>query len=293
VTVLNELEDQLDRFIEPSVVTQKLATAALTATEAVILNADDQNLIRLFVENESQLAEVSWFGVDQAVLLDSRHGQGIAPTYLPDLSRPVAVSSVTGLQQLEALVSVASNQGTVALPNRGLHFAVDAIAALESARRFLKADFDADLANQTLSDLPPVFARGELVQIDGKSIEFILVQNPTSFQLNLDNLDANLDRVMIAIGRDVHDPSWLWTVDFSNLSHVDVVSGFNAAEMALRLHYAEVPFDSVEDDLESAFASFMALGDPAHGVRTVIFSADSMRRLRRQLGLTDPEDVGR
>ena len=270
-----------------------LATAALTATEAVILNADDQNLIRLFVENESQLAEVSWFGVDQAVLLDSRHGQGIAPTYLPDLSRPVAISSVTGLQQLEALVSVASNQGTVALPNRGLHFAVDAIAALESARRFLKADFDADLANQTLSDLPPVFARGELVQIEGKSIEFILVQNPTSFQLNLDNLAGNLDRVMIAIGRDVHDPSWLWTVDFSNLSHVDVVSGFNAAEMALRLHYAEVPFDSVEDDLESAFASFMALGDPANGVRTVIFSADSMRRLRRQLGLTDPEDVGR
>jgi hypothetical protein len=129
--------------------------------------------------------------------------------------------------------------------------------------------------------------------VGDEDVEFILVQNPMSFQLNLDNLSTDPEQILIAIGTDVHDPSWLWTVDMSNLKHVDIVSGFNFAEMALRLTYAGIPIAEVEGDLDTALERFFALPVPSRGVKTVIFSADAMRRTRRILGFTDPEAVER
>jgi hypothetical protein len=129
--------------------------------------------------------------------------------------------------------------------------------------------------------------------VNGVEVEFVLVQNPTSFQLNLDNLDLPLDSLMMAIGRDVHDASWLWTVDLSKLKRVDVISGFNFAELGLRLAYAGVQIDHIEENLFTAFDRFMSLPEPNSGIRTVVFSADAMRRLRRHLGFTSPDEVER
>jgi hypothetical protein len=98
---------------------------------------------------------------------------------------------------------------------------------------------------------------------------------------------------MIAIGRDVHDPSWLWTVDLSRLDRVDIISGYNVHELGLRLAYDNVSIGEVDEDLFSAIDKFMAMPDPARGTRTVVFSADAMRRLRRHLGFTSPDEVER
>ncbi len=293
VTLLNVLEDQLDRFVDPANVGAKLLIAASSATRAVIMNADDQNLLYLAAEGDAKLAATSWFGVSSTVLGKAKNGQGIAKTYRPILPRPAVSSEVQDLQGQTVQVSSPSGDTTLEMPNRGLHFAVDSVAALESARRLLNEDFSLDLATKTLNELPPVFARGELVDINGSKVEFNLVQNPTSFQLNLDNLSAHPERLMIAIGRDVHDPSWLWTVDFSAIEKVDVVAGFNAGEIALRLAYAGVKIDTVIEDLDLAMQSFMNLPEPRDSVRTVLFSADSMRRLRRSLGFTSPTEVER
>ena len=200
------------------------------------------------------------------------------------------IQSVAGTT---ATALIAQQQVSFSLPNRGLHYALDSVAALLSASRYLGSDFDLDLAASVLSDLPPVFARGEIAQVGAEDVEFILVQNPMSFQLNLDNLSTKPEQIMVAIGRDVHDPSWLWTVDMSNLTHVDMVSGYNFAEIALRLTYAGVPIGEVDGDLESALTKFFSLPAPSSGMKTVIFSADAMRRTRRILGFTDPEAVER
>jgi hypothetical protein len=192
-----------------------------------------------------------------------------------------------------AKVIIDEEQAEFTLPNRGLHYALDSVAALISARTYLGEDFNLDVASSVLSDLPPVFARGEIARVGIEDVEFILVQNPMSFQLNLDNLLTDPEQIMVAIGTDVHDPSWLWTVDMSNLKHVDMVSGFNFAEIALRLTYAGVPIAEVEGDLETALQKFLSLPAPSRGVKTVIFSADAMRRTRRILGFTDPEAVER
>ena len=99
--------------------------------------------------------------------------------------------------------------------------------------------------------------------------------------------------MLFAIGRDVHDPAWLWTVEPNNLQHVDVITGYNYAEAQLWLRLHGITAQLNTDDLEAAWHHFMALPEPTNSVRTVVFSADAMRRLRRFLGLTDPEAVSR
>lgn len=289
VTILNVMDDQLDRFVDPALVRNKLANVAKRAKQALILNADDQNI--LLINKEVRNPKTSWFGIDQEIISATKHGLGLAPTYLPTIPRPKTDTEILSqyATALEARVGAARVQ--FELPNRGIHYSLDASAALESARRYLGTGFDAKLAAKTLSELPPVFARGEIVRINGVDVEFILVQNPMSFQLNLDNLPKNQEQLMIAIGRDVHDPSWLWTVDLTELPAVDILTGYNYAEMALRLVYEGIEVKKVVPDLQEAIDAFFSQPAPLTGRRTVIFSADAMRRMRRSLGLTNPEAV--
>ena len=287
VTVLNVMEDQLDRFVDPAYVRDTLARVASRASEAVILNADDQNMLVL-EQQQKELQGLTWFGITQEALATQRNGLGTAPTYLPHLSRPKVSSEVISVAENNIVISN-NGQHKVTLPSRGLHFAVDAVAAFESARRFL-ANFDADLAARAISQMPPVFARGQIAQVNGEDVEFILVQNPGSMQLNLDNLTTKPEQIMFAIGRDVHDPSWMWTVDYSGLSHADIVAGFNAAEAALVLTYNDVPIGKVIYELDEAIDAFFSMPKPKVGVKTVVFSADAMRRMRRALGFWSPEE---
>jgi UDP-N-acetylmuramyl tripeptide synthase len=291
VTVLNVLDDQLDRFVDPLLVRNKLAEVAKRATDALVLNADDQNVLQ--IDKQVSSSRKSWFGLSGHLISATEHGLGNAPTYLEELPRPKTDTEIESIDNIHTSARVADTNIEFEIPNRGIHFALDAAAALESARRYLNKEFDPVLAAKTLSSLPPVFARGEITKVNGVDVEFILVQNPMSFQLNLDNLPKDQEQVMVAIGRDVHDPSWLWTVDLKNMPSVDVVTGFNFAEMALRLAYENVHVGRVEPDLEKAIDEFFAQPAPVSGRRTVIFSADAMRRTRRYLGFTDPEAVDR
>jgi UDP-N-acetylmuramyl tripeptide synthase len=289
--ILNVFEDQLDRFIDPALVRDKLANVAKATTGKVLLNGDDQNC--LLIGNELKEGSVDYFGIAESVVRSSKAQMGYAPTYLPEINQPAIDSLVVGLKDKRVSVRVSGSAIDFDLPNRGLHFALDAIAALVTAKEILGKDFSLIKSAQVLDELPPVFSRGEIKEIEGDLVEFILVQNPPSMQLNLDNLSPDLDQVFFAIGRDVHDPSWMWTVDLHNLKHVSMVSGFNYADAALLLAYNEIPVDVIESDYFKAIDDFFALPKPANGIKTVIYSADAMRRLRRYLGFTDPEDVKR
>jgi UDP-N-acetylmuramyl tripeptide synthase len=294
VTILNVLDDQLDRFIDPSSVRDKLLEVANRASIGLILNVDDQNIAWINERIDSASAAVRHYvDVIDQVKESTPHGLGYSNTYLDAIPVPETTSAIVSLSGRDCEVLLDGEPLSLTLPSRGLHFALDALAALQTAKAFLGQSFNTELAVQTLNEMPPVFARGEMVQIDGQLVEFILVQNPTSFQLNLDALPQAPERLMIAIGRDVHDPSWLWTVDYSKLQRVDVVSGFNASEMALCLRYNNIACAGVTDDLRIAFDQFLALPSPQSGVKTVLFSADAMRRSRRMLGFTSPEDVER
>jgi UDP-N-acetylmuramyl tripeptide synthase len=287
VTLTNVMVDQIDRFHDSEMVAGMLARIADRAHEAVVVNADDAYLLRLAADLRAEVA-VRRFGVSEAVLAASPRGLGHTETSARrlDPADGVVVSSVDGAS---TVLADGAASVTVGLPARGTHYAVDAAAAYATAQQVLGERFSAQTAADALGAIPAVFGRGERVTIRGQEIDFILVQNPASYQLNVDSIAPGTEQILFAIGSDVRDPSYFWPADASSLGRVSIVSGSKAAEAALMLAYDGVGIDRVEPDLTRALDDFLAAPTPTTGVKTIVFSADSMRRTRAHLGLTGAE----
>jgi len=323
VCLTNVMVDQIDRFHDSEMVTGMLRRLAARATEAVVINADDASLARLATD---VTVAIDRYGASAAVFAASPRGLGYEQTV------------TTRMTTTEGIV-VASTQGTVAellddgtlrsitLPAEGAHYAIDAAAAYATARRLLGNRFEPTTSTEALSAMPPVFGRGERVFVRGQEVDLVLVQNPASFQLNVDSVAGARD-ILCAMGSDVRDPSYLWPVDLSGLGRVSIVSGSKSAEAALMLAYSGVVVDRVEPDLAHALEEFLAPATPGEvvaeqvvadttaagdvavttvghtivstaaavcpaaatgAVKTIIFTADAMRRTRAHLGLTEAE----
>lgn len=282
VLLTNVMTDQIDRFFDSEKVVAFLAKIAGRATETVVTNGDDAMLEEL-VATLPATVRIERFGVSGAVLADSPRGLGYTRTASSRLAEGTRVVAARGRT---ATIEVGDAALTLNLPAKGVHYAVDAASALAAASRLLGPDFDPELAAETIGTLAPVFARGEISTMRGVEVEFVLVQNPASFQLNVDALDEGLDQVLIAMGSDVRDPGYFWTVDARRIGRARLVSGSKAAEIALQLAYQGVVIDAVEPDIPTAVDAFFALPAATSGLKTIIFTADSMRRTRAHLGLS-------
>lgn len=280
VVLTNVMTDQIDRFHDSEKVLGYLATIAARATEAVVVNGDDAMLGELAAQLP---VPVERFGVSADVLAAAPRGLGLARTEPDRIRSGTIVRTSAGAS---AVVEVNGQELELRLPAKGLHYAVDAAAALSAAATLLGDAFDPDLAERTIGGIAPVFARGEVTQVRGMPVEFVLVQNPASFQLNVDALDEGLDQVLVAMGSDVRDPGYFWPVDARRIGRARIVAGSKAAEIALQLAYQEVAVDRIEPDIPTAVEAFLALPTPERGVKTMVFTADSMRRVRAHLGLT-------
>ncbi|GAA2023157.1 Mur ligase family protein [Agromyces tropicus] len=287
VTLTNVMVDQIDRFHDSEMVAGMLGRIAARAHGAVVVNADDGYLARLAADVADGV-EVRRFGVSAEVLATAPRGLGHTETTPERLDRGdgIVVASVDGAS---AVLADGATDVAVGLPARGIHYAVDAAAAYATASAVLGERFDAELAARALSSIPAVFGRGERVTVRGQEVDFVLVQNPASYQLNVDSIPSGTEQVLFAIGSDVRDPSYFWPTDASSLGRVAVVSGSKADEAALMLAYDGVEIDRVEHDLGRALDDFLAAPPPTAGVKTIVFSADAMRRTRAHLGLTGAE----
>lgn len=290
VTLTNINLDDIARFESSDRVTRLLTAIALRARSAVVLNADDASLeiVAASLTEAAPGVSIRRFGVSADVMATHPQGLGSVRTAKERLSEGLGtrVETVSGRY---AVIDIGGSRQEVTLPARGVHFAVDAAAAFETARAVMGDAFDASLAASTLSTLDPVFGRGETVEIAGQQIECVLVQNTASFQLNIDALRPGLERVFVGIGDEEEDTSWLWTVRTHALGRVDIVAGPKADAMANRLAYDGVPFDAVDVDLVRGFEAFLALPAPSAGVKTVVFTSRSMRKIRGHYGLTSEE----
>jgi UDP-N-acetylmuramoylalanine-D-glutamate ligase len=278
VLLTNVMTDQIDRFHDAQKVQAMLGRIAARASGTVVVNGDDALLAGL-----APTASVVRFGVTDAVLARSPRGLGYAETTGSRIDGGVLVTSVAGR---DATIVVGGAPLAVRLPAKGVHYAVDAAGALAAAEQLLGSAFDAGVATAALAAMAPVFGRGEIVTVRGQEVEFVLVQNPASFQLNVDELDAELDQILVAMGSDVRDPSYFWPVDASRIGRARIVSGSKADEIALQLLYQGVEVERIEPDLGVALDAFLALPAPVRGIKTIVFTADSMRRTRSHLGLT-------
>lgn len=265
----NVLSDQLDRFVDPIFVQEKLRTIVGNSAMAII-NADDKNLTQIAA------GEMYGYGLSESLRLEG-------PSYAinfgehKELERSCLVTNSTenGLE-----VNLNGNYLHFQGDYRNLTQALNVSAAVLAASKLI--ELDAKITEGTVSSLPPVFARDERVNVRGREVRLMLVQNPTSFQINIDKLTPLPSPLMMMAGRDIHDPSWLWTVDFSEIARVDIVAGFNAWELALRLQFAGVEIGQVIPEIDKSNEAFASL---AGETPTIVFSADAMRRTRRYLGL--------
>jgi len=268
VVLTNVLSDQLDRFVDPDFVIEKLGKLAQAAKESII-NAHDPNLRSLKLEN-----------IAGAVCLANELEQSSdAPSYALRFDSPEQIDKCSMISGTSPM-AVDVFGSAIELRDPNLPHALNTSLALVATYQLVK--FDPEIAQAVVDAQPAVFARNELAEIEGKRVNLRLVQNPTSFQLNVDELTQANSPLMLMAGSDIHDPSWLWTVDFTSLGRVDIVSGSNAYDLALRLSYAGVEIGAVLTDLPEAKSSFLSLEGE---LPTILFSADSMRRLRRLTGL--------
>lgn len=286
VTLMNVMVDQIDRFHDSEMVAGMLGRIAARAGETVVVNADDAYLERLAARVRPGVG-VRRFGVSQAVLDSTPRGLGYTET-TPERfdGAGVRVESLIGRG---ATIDDGSSTVSIELPARGVHYAVDAAAAYATAQAVLGDRFSADTAAHALSEIPAVFGRGERVTVRGHEVEFVLVQNPASYQLNVDSIAPGTEQLLFAMGSDVRDPSYFWPSDAASLGRVSIVSGSKAAEAALMLAYDGVVIDRVEPDLARALDDFLASPAPESGVKTIVFTADAMRRTRAHLRLGGAE----
>ena len=263
----NVLSDQLDRFNDPDDVIEMLSKIG-SAAKVVVLNTSDKNLAQLQFK-----APVVGFGLSSELAKISN------PVYALNFgSHPV----IANFAEAGTDCVVLNSEGNTKFLTTGLpdHQALNLTAAVAALHQLIEPS--TSTIAHVLKELKPVFARNEKVKISGVDVTIRLVQNPTSFQLNLDELRLDNTPLLLMAGRDIHDPSWLWTVDFSKLERVDIVGGFNAHELALRLAVAGIEVGAVIQDANAAADNFLALQGTGH---TVLFSADAMRRVRRHWGL--------
>ena len=265
----NVYSDQLDRFVDPELVVEKLKRIYDYSDHAIV-NVNDRNLTQ-FVDR----AKVTGFGLSSRIEPQPSYALNFGPN--PVIDQVVEVSR-TGPQSVQ--LEVKERQVDFNTSADAPHQALNLAAAVTALMKLIEPDWD--LVKMTIADLPPVFARDEIASIRGKNVRLLLCLNSTSFTHSLSEISDQTNPLMIMAGSDIHDPSWLWTVDFSKLKTVAVVGGKNANDLALRLIYQGVQVGKIIVEADKAADEFLALDGPSP---TILFSADAMRRTRRYLGL--------
>jgi UDP-N-acetylmuramoylalanine-D-glutamate ligase len=272
----NLMTDQLDRFDDPEEVLEKLEIFA-GHCKTLVFNGDDPHLCAIrHPEAHAFAASSELLAADDAPELAPHFGENLIPLTAPELS---VSSPAAG----ELVISVPPAILVLKPKLQGTHNAVNIAGAWLATAKFLGERGDNEIFVRAIESTEPVFARDELVSLRGKLVRLMLVQNPGSFRLNLKRLGKSENPIMIAIGSDVHDPSWIWSVDFSQFERVQLVSGRNANQLALWLRYQGIDIEAVIPDVALAADNFIE--SLSKGGGTVVLTADAMRRFRRHLGL--------
>ncbi|NEN06379.1 DUF1727 domain-containing protein [Diaminobutyricibacter tongyongensis] len=289
--LLNVQIDQLNRFFEPTRVVGMLRSIADTASEFVVVNADDDSLRGVGADLAAQGRDVTVFGVAPSLIEASPNGLANVEDFAPgdESALPAPRVIVGGLAARTARLDVDGSPIEIALPARGLHYAVDAAGATATAVRVLGDRFSADATARAMLSLRTVYGRGETLRVGDEDVEIIMMKNPPSLQLNLDYLEEPPEQVFVAVDEGTPDPSWVYDIDLSSITHVDVVSGTKAWQFATRFAYAGIPVTSVLPELRPALKAFLDLPRPSRGTKTMIVNYEQMMLIRKQLGFLELE----
>jgi UDP-N-acetylmuramyl tripeptide synthase len=277
MTLLNLTRDQLDRVAE----VRRLADRWRAAVEAtpgahVIANADDPLVAWAAVVALDRCtwvaagqpwrddatgcpscgSRISWEGVQWACT-----GCGF--------SRPIPDLQLDG----DMLESVPLN---LTLPGR----ANRANAAMAAATA-LQAGVALSDSVMAMRGVGVVDGRYRTATVGASTCRLLLAKNPAGWIETLDMLAPAPGPVVVAINAriaDGRDPSWLWDVPFERLAGRPVAaSGERSRDLAVRLRYAGVDYERIDDPL-------VAVRDLGPGLVDVAANYTALRDIDGRLG---------
>jgi len=293
VAFTNLFRDQLDRYGEVDSVAAvwRPAVASLPPTTTVVLNADDPGVASLAdacrgpvlfyavgdtscaVDQIEHAADARWCPscgreYTYSAVFYGHVGHWVCPGC--GRTRPAADVEAAAVEQspghpLGLSLSTPSGQFDLSLPLMGLYNAYNALAAVSVG---IALDVPAEAIQGGVASFTAAFGRQERMTVRGRDVQTILAKNPAGLNQVLRAISAedgpkNLLFLLnddIADGRDV---SWIWDVDFEMLAGQGVLvlaSGRRAADMALRLKYADINANPpIEEDTEAALEVALAL----------------------------------
>lgn len=281
--------DQLNRFYEPDRVFEMLLDAATFATDGVIVNGSDANLIELI----SRLGTKNVYQVNASAEALRAWPKGALAAPIFGLSHkkadaPVLVSIESETDGVSAL-DVSGKRVSVSMPGKGLHFAIATSLSIALASKVSGADFDLAKAVAEIGSQPTVYGRGEVISHKRASFQIMMMKNPPSMQANLVAMGKTKNNIWIAVDEGTPDTSWIYDIDFSGVSGVEVISGSMAWHLALRLRYEGIPVHSVIPDSKYALQRYVdylsSIGEPG----TLLSNYEQMMLVRKLIGHHDLE----
>jgi UDP-N-acetylmuramyl tripeptide synthase len=282
VVLLNLSRDQLDRTSEVRMLAERWREALSSFQGAVVANADDP----LVVFATEQAPNVIWVGAGSAWTLDAvgcplcdgqlHHDEGDWRCSTCMFRRPsVAVALVGEGNEFSVDLKGTVHSGVLALP--GAFNRANAAMALTAAEVL---GCDPKMAMEGLGTVSSVAGRYGTSTLFGRKVQLLLAKNPAGWSALLDLVKAESCSLTLALNArvaDGFDPSWIWDVDFEQLSgRKVVVTGDRRFDLAVRLHYAGLKV-FVVDSLEAAIAA------PPEGPMTFIGNYTAFREANDQV----------
>ncbi|MEX0932008.1 MAG: MurT ligase domain-containing protein [Candidatus Saccharimonadales bacterium] len=288
IVALNLLRDQLDRYGELDTTAGHIGKA-ISYSKTTILNLDDPLVAEL---SEHAKGKVLYFGgtpelasqlPHDAVLHTHASNKSNKTKRNPDILLSKATTKGVG-QTIEFEYNNQSLKTKLQLP--GVYNAYNAMAAFMVG---VTTGVDPKEVTISLSKAKPAFGRAENVEIDGKTLQILLVKNPAGYNqiINTFLSSEKKQNLLLAVNdkiADGRDVSWLWDVDFEKLSkqsHNIICSGIRGYDLAVRLKYADiasVTTTNLNDALKEHVKSL-----PAGGLGYVVPTYTAMLEVRKIL----------
>ncbi len=279
IVVTNLFRDQLDRYGEVMHTLEQIRVAVSKVPETTLcLNADDSLTASLALDVPNK---VVYFGLDTPVgeqkdveISDAKYCircgteyqykyhtyAHLGGFYCPECGykRCEASTAVTKIEKISPSGTVAKmrsggeeSEVVIGLPAvYNVYNAVAAVCAYETA------GYPREEIYESLADVRSSFGRMETFNLDGVSVQMILVKNPAGCNQAIEYL-RSMEKPYTAVfclndrtadGRDI---SWIWDADFEKIgSDPNVqkiyVNGDRAEDMQLRLKYADARDEMIE-----------------------------------------------
>jgi len=308
----NLFRDQLDRYGEVEAVASRWRDVIANAPPELrlVLNSDDpvvaslgdgRNCVTYFGIEDRKLhhgapehASDALFcrcgaRLDYAVAFYGHIGHWSCPSCGRERPKPGVAARLVKLGDGHSARFQLESHGeksTLQLAIGGLYNVYNALAAAAAAEAL---SLPRSALEAALTSTGAAFGRQETFEVDNRRVEVYLGKNPAGLNQVLATLllDAGRSTALIILNdgiADGRDISWVWDADFEvaagRLRRV-VVSGTRAAEMALRLKYAEWDESSLEvvPDIAEALDKALA-ATPQGGCLTVMPTYTAMLSVR-------------